>query len=188
MEKLKTSQLSNRNRFGRGGWGIVNTLLFRPSPRPFFAWRRFLLRCFGAKVHQTALVYPTARIWAPWNLEMAAHSCLGDYVDCYNVACIKLETKAIVSQYSFLCTASHDFDSVEHSLVTASIVLKPFSWITADVFVAPGVIVGAGAVLLARSTVLQDVESWKVSGGTPLRVLRDRRVSKVGLEDQFSEN
>ena len=188
MEKLKISQISKNNRLGRGGWGIVNALLFRPSPRPFFAWRRFLLRCFGARIHRTALVYPTTRIWAPWNLNMAAHSCLGDYVDCYNVACVSLETKATVSQYSFLCTASHDFDSVQHSLVTASIVLKPFSWITADVFVAPGVTVGDGAVVLARSTVLQDVEAWKVSGGNPLRVLRERRVSSVQFEEQFSVN
>jgi putative colanic acid biosynthesis acetyltransferase WcaF len=188
MEKLKISQISNSNRLARGGWSIVNALLFRPSPRPFFAWRRFLLKCFGAKIHRTALVYPTTRIWAPWNLDMAAHSCLGDYVDCYNVACVSLGIKATVSQYSFLCTASHDFESIEHSLVIAPIALRPFSWITADVFVAPGVIVGAGAVVLARSTVLKDVEAWKVSGGNPLRVLRDRKLSRGQLEEHFTVN
>ncbi len=43
------SELSVRNRIGRALWGVVNLLLFRPTPRPFHAWRRFWLRIFGAK-------------------------------------------------------------------------------------------------------------------------------------------
>src|SRR6185312_11674139 len=67
-------------------------------------------RLFGANVHPTAHPYPKCRIWAPWNLTMAAHSCLANNVDCYNVAPVMLEEYAIVSQYSYLCSASHDFN------------------------------------------------------------------------------
>src|SRR6202142_682690 len=38
------------NRMRRLAWSICWTLLFRPSPRPFHAWRAFLLRCFGARL------------------------------------------------------------------------------------------------------------------------------------------
>jgi hypothetical protein len=31
-------------------WWVVQSILFRPSPQFLFAWRRFLLRAFGAQV------------------------------------------------------------------------------------------------------------------------------------------
>lgn len=133
-----------------------------------------MLRIFGAEVASTALIYPTAKIWAPWNLRMEPNTCLGDYVDCYNVAPVSLMKGAVVSQYSFLCTATHDFDHLEHPLMIAPIELEANSWIAADVFVAPGVSIREGSIVLARSTVLKDTQSWKVFGGVPLRLIRDR--------------
>src|SRR5438045_3024355 len=82
---LLASAHSLRNKLGRVVWGVVRALLYRPSPRPFHAWRRLLLRVFGAKIGRGARPYSTAVVWAPWNLEMGDNSCLGDYVDCYSV-------------------------------------------------------------------------------------------------------
>ncbi|PXA03671.1 putative colanic acid biosynthesis acetyltransferase [Coraliomargarita sinensis] len=172
---LQQSSLSKKNKIARGLWGVAYVLLFRPSPRPFFAWRRLLLRMFGASVQSSALIYSSARIWAPWQLRMEAGSCLGDFVDCYNVAPVQLKQGAVVSQYSFLCTATHDFDDPAHPLMTAPITLERRSWVAADVFVAPGVTIAEGSVVLARSTVLKDTEAWMVLGGVPLRKIRERR-------------
>ncbi len=41
---------SGANRLARLLWGVCRVLLYRPSPRPFHAWRAMLLRTFGAKV------------------------------------------------------------------------------------------------------------------------------------------
>jgi putative colanic acid biosynthesis acetyltransferase WcaF len=130
-------------------------------------WRCFLLRCFGAKVDGGAHPYPKARVWAPWNLSMGPHSCLADEVDCYCVAPIRLGAHATVSQYSYLCSASHDYRDVAMPLVIAPIVIEAEAWIAADVFVGPGVKVGTGAVIGARSTVMHDVEPWAVVAGSP---------------------
>jgi acetyltransferase-like isoleucine patch superfamily enzyme len=40
--------------------------------------------------------------------------------------------------------------------------------VAADVFVGPGVNIGKGAVVGARSTVIADVEEWKFVAGSPL--------------------
>jgi len=56
------------NRVGRQLWNICYVLLFRTSPTPFFAWRAWLLRLFGAKLGPTCRFYPRCRVWAPWNL------------------------------------------------------------------------------------------------------------------------
>ena len=171
------SSLSLRNRIARALWGGVWLLLFRPTPRPLHAWRCLLLRLFGAKVGRGVRVYQSARIWAPWNLVLEDGSCLGDDVDCYCVAPVHLEAGATVSQYSFLCTASHDFTRRSHPLVAAPIRIGKQAWVAADVFVGPGVTVNEGAVVGARSTVLRDVPAWKVVAGHPPRVLRERTLS-----------
>ena len=168
------SSLSWRNRVGRAVWGIVWTMLFRPSPRVFHAWRRTLLRFFGARIGRAVRIYPSARIWAPWQLEMDDFSCLGPDVDCYCVAPIRIEAHAVVSQYTYLCSASHDYERPDLPLITRPIVIGEGAWVAADAFVSLGVTIGAGAVVGARASVFKDVDPWTVVGGNPARVIRKR--------------
>ena len=149
-------------------------LLYRPSPRFAHGWRRFLLRLFKAKIGNAAHPYPSAIIWAPWNLEMGQHSCLGDHTDCYCVDKITIGPHSTISQYSFLCTASHDYEQLGFPVITAPITIGEQSWIAADVFVGPGVTIGNGAVIGARSTVFQNVADWTVVVGNPAREIKKR--------------
>lgn len=105
---------------------------------------------------------------------MGDHSCLGEQVDCYCVDKIRIGAHTTVSQYSFLCTASHDYTNPAMPLVTAPITIGERAWVTADVFVAPGVSIGEGAVILARSSVFQNIERWMVAGGNPAKPLKPR--------------
>jgi putative colanic acid biosynthesis acetyltransferase WcaF len=166
--------LSNNNKFARALWQLVWTVFYRPTPMPMYAWRRMLLRMFGARIGKGAHPCPRAKIWAPWNLSMAQHSCLANDVDCYCVARVSLGAHATVSQYSYLCTAGHDFEDRDMPLVTAPIAIEADSWVSADVFVGPGVTIGKGAVVGARSTVMSDVEPWAVVAGSPPKRLRTR--------------
>jgi putative colanic acid biosynthesis acetyltransferase WcaF len=158
----------------RALWGVVCTILFRPSPKFAHGWRRLLLRVFGARIERGAVIHPSVKIWAPWNLAMAKDSCLGPAVDCYNVAPIELGRRATVSQYSLLCAATHDFTSLQLPLVTSPITIQDFAWVCADVFVGPGVTVGEGAVVGARSSVYKNVEPWTVVAGNPARFMKAR--------------
>lgn len=172
--RCRARRLTLRNKLARILWGGVWLLLYRPSPVLLHGWRRWLLRLFGARIGGGAHPYPSARIWAPWNLVMGEHSCLSHDVDCYCVDRIVLGAHATVSQYSFLCTASHDYTREDMPLTTAPIVIGERAWITADVFVAPGVTVGEGAVVTARSSVFHDLPPWTVAGGNPALPLRPR--------------
>lgn len=182
MRSMRESRITLGNKVTRTVWNVVWVLLFRPSPIPFHGWRRFLLRCFGANIGKRALPYPSARIWGPWNLTMEDDSCLSHQVDCYCVDKIHLGQRVTVSQYSFLCTASHDYTRRSMPLVTAPIRIEADAWITADVFVGPGVTVGEGAVIGARSTVSQDVDPWTVVAGNPPKLIGPRVIHE-GKDD-----
>lgn len=132
---------------------------------------------FGATIGKGAKPYPSARIWAPWNLTMGEGSCLSHFVDCYCVDTIKLGDHTTVSQYSFLCTASHDYTKLEMPLITAPIIIGDYAWVTSDVFVGPGVNIGEGAVIGVRSVVLNDVLPWTVAAGNPVKHIKNREVS-----------
>lgn len=105
---------------------------------------------------------------------MGARSALGDLVDCYNVARVTLEEGAIASQQAFLCTASHDISDPGRRLVTAPIRLNRSSWVCAGAFVHPGLTIGEGAVVGARSVVTKDVAPWTVVAGNPAKFLKAR--------------
>ncbi len=177
--KLRHTHLSPSNKLARALWNLIWLLLYRPSPVPLHGWRRFLLRLFGAKIDRGAHPYPSAKIWAPWNLTMGEYSCLSHYVDCYCVDRITLGAHATVSQYSFLCTANHDYTDPAMPLTTAPITLGERVWVTADVFVAPGVTIGDGAVITARSSVFYDIEPWMVASGNPARPVKPRVLQSI---------
>ena len=168
------TQISGANRLARALWQLAWFLLYRPSPVRLFGWRRLLLRCFGARIGEGAYPYPRTRIWAPWNLSMGAYSCLANDVDCYCVAPVELGAYATVSQYSYLCSASHDYRTREMRLVSAPIVLGRDVWVAADAFVGPGVTIADGAVVAARATVVRTVSAWSVVGGNPAREIARR--------------
>jgi putative colanic acid biosynthesis acetyltransferase WcaF len=163
-----------RNRLNRALWAIVYLFLFRCSPKPLHSWRRFLLRAMGARIAANAVIHPSVRIWMPRNLTMGTFACLAPYVDCYNVAPVTIGAGAVVSQYSYLCAATHDYTKVSLPLIPLAIAIGPRAWVCADVFVGPGVTVGEGAVVGARSSVYKDVEPWHVVAGNPARTLKRR--------------
>ena len=170
---------SLNNKVLRVIWNVVWLIFFRPSPKPLHGWRRFLLRIFGAKIGKDVHPYPSAKIWAPWNLEMDEGSCLADHTDCYCVSKIKIGKRSTVSQYSYLCGATHDYEHPLLPLVSAPIIIGDQVWITADVFVAPGVTIGDGAVVGARSSVFSDVEPWSVVAGNPAKFIKRREIKQI---------
>ncbi len=165
------------NRVMRVLWSWVWLLLFRPSPRLCFAWRRALLRAFGACVGRGVHVYPSCQIWAPWNLHMGDHSCMADHVICYNVAPVRIGEHCVVSQHSHLCTASHDYEHAQLPLTMTDIHLHDQVWICTDVFVGPGVTVGQGTVVGARSSVYRTLAPWLVAAGNPARFIKGRHIN-----------
>ncbi len=169
------ASFSLRNRIARAAWQFAWLILFRPSPRPFHAWRAMLLRAFGAEVGRHVHVYPSVRIWAPWNLHIESFSGIGDGASIYNMARISIGSRAVISQGAHLCCGSHDIDSVNFQLISKPITIERFAWICADVFIGPGVTIAEGNVIAARSAVFRTPSgTWGVWSGNPPARIRSR--------------
>lgn len=176
LERHTPGHVTGSIKMKRVVWNVAAALLFRPFVTPVFRkWRLMLLRLFGAQVEWDANVYASVKIWAPWRLRMGHRACLGPEVICYNQDWVVLEDDAIVSQYSYLCTAGHDTshaNTADEGLITAPIVLRKGAWIGSRAFVGMGVEIGEGAVVGATASVYKSVEPWTVVGGNPAKVLK----------------
>jgi putative colanic acid biosynthesis acetyltransferase WcaF len=168
------SELSLKNKLGRLIWGWVWILFFRPSPRIAFAWRRSVLRLFGAKLASDARIYPDVKVYAPWNLEMRRGSVLGDGVNCYNVDKVLFEEDSNVTHYTFICTAGHNLDSPTRDLVTAPIRFGVGCWVFAHAIILPGIEIGRGGVVASGSVVTKNVSEYQIVGGNPAVPIKAR--------------
>lgn len=167
---------SLRNRTGRVVWNLASILLFRFSPRPCHGWRRMVLRMFGAKIGKGCHIYPGVKIWAPWNLICHEEAGVGDGAILYNQAPITLGRRSVVSQGTHLCTGTHDYESPGFELYAKPITVGDHAWIAAECFVHPGVTIGEGAVIGARSVVLRDMPAWTVCAGNPCIPMKPRAI------------
>lgn len=155
------------NKARRAVWNLAWLIFYRPSPVLLHGWRRFVLRLFGAMIGPRARPYPSARIWAPWNLEMQEGSCIGPNAEIYSVAKVTLEPWSIVSQRAHLCSASHNIREPGFALTAAPIVIGRNAWVAADAFIGPGVVLAAGAVAGAGAVVMRDVAANSIVAGNP---------------------
>lgn len=164
-----------RNKLARVAWSFVYVIFFRFSPRPMFAWRRMLLTIFGAKIGKGTAIYPSAKIWAPWNLVCEDMVAVANGVDIYNPSLVVLRSHSIVSQDAFLCGASHDYDSIEFQLYSKKIEIGAYAWVCARASVMPGVSLGNGAVLALASVATHDLAPWRIYAGSPAKEIKTRK-------------
>jgi|CXWL01.1.fsa_nt_gi putative colanic acid biosynthesis acetyltransferase WcaF len=168
------------NRMLRALWGVVYLLLFRISPRPFHIWRVLILRLFGAQIGKGCHVYPSVKIWAPWNLKIGKHVGVADGVTLYCMDKITIGDFAVISQGAHLCGGTHDYNSKNFQLIAKPILIEKYAWLCAEVFIHPGVDIPEGAVVGARAVVSKSLSlPWAVYAGNPCRQVAQRKNIKI---------
>ena len=171
-------QLPRTEKIARLIWEIVWPLVFRPTPRwALHSWRRMLLRAFGAKVGVGCRIDPTCFVWAPWKLALGDFVALGPGVDCYSMDHIRIGSKTTISQRSFICTGTHDVASLLRPLVTKPVTIGSNCWLAAECMLMPGVEIGDGAVIGARSVVTRSMPSWTICAGHPCVPIKNRYIN-----------
>jgi putative colanic acid biosynthesis acetyltransferase WcaF len=155
-------------------WWVVQATLFRWSPQVAYAWRRWLLRLFGAKIGKGVLVRSTVEITYPWKLSIGDWSWIGDSVTLYTLGEIIIGENVVVSQNSYICSASHDYTTPSFAIFSRPVYIESEVWLASEVFVSPGVRIRHGAVVGARSLVLSDLPEMMLCAGHPAKVIRPR--------------
>jgi len=150
-------------------WWIARSLVFSclfPIPS---AIKVGILRTFGAKVGKRVVIRSRVNVTFPWRLEIGNDVWIGDEVLILSLAKVSIGSNVCISQRSFLCTGSHDFQSTGFELVTKSIVIRDGCWLGAQCFIGPGVEFGESSRCLAGAVVVRSVRSGETVGGVPAK-------------------
>ncbi|MGO4306586.1 putative colanic acid biosynthesis acetyltransferase [Cupriavidus sp. RAF12] len=163
-------------------WWCVQSLFFRTSPQFANGFRRWLLRCFGARVGRGVVIRPSVKVTYPWKVTIGDHAWIGDGAELYSLAEIVIGNNAVVSQYCYLCAGDHDYQRSDFLIRGRPIRVADEAWVASHTFIAPGVTIGEGAVIGACSAVFRDMPAGMVCMGSPCRPLKPRLHDVPGRE------
>ena len=131
------------------------------------AWRVRILTLFGASIGRGVVIKPGVHVKFPWRLTIGNHCWVGENVWIDNLAQVSLGDHACVSQGAYFCTGSHDWSKVTFDLIVKPIEVGSHAWVGAMSRVAPGVVIGDGAVLSLGSVATSSLEPWTINAGHP---------------------
>lgn len=158
-------------------WSTLGRRLMAWSFHNWYGLRRRWLQLFGAALHDTCRIRPSAIIIAPWNLSLGEESSIGDRA-IVNCTCpVTIGRRCTISQYAHLCT---DERTSLEGRRTGPITIDDDVWIATDVYVGPGVRIGADSVVGSRSTVRDPLPGGMICGGDHARPLAPRTLRLAG--------
>lgn len=155
-------------------WWLVQATLFRWSPQFAYGFRRWLLRVFGGQVGVGVVIRPTVTVTYPWKVTLGNYVWVGDDVVLYSLGEISIGDNTVVSQRSYLCAGDHDYHEIDFPIRARPITIGCENWVGSDVFIAPGVRIGSGNVVGARSSVFKDLPDGMLCLGSPCVAVRER--------------
>lgn len=159
-------------------WYAIGSALVQSRFTPSIC-KVWVLRRFGAQIGQGVRIKPGVRVKFPWRLLLGDFVWIGEDAWLDNLATITLESHVCISQGVYLCTGNHDWSHPHFPLKIAPIVIQQGSWIAARSLVAPGVVVGRGAILTLGSVAGRSLEPMTIYAGNPAQPIKCRKMSDV---------
>lgn len=156
-------------------WSLFGQIIFRLIPLPFFSIRVLLLRLYGASIGNSVKIYPSVNIYLPKNLVLGDYVGIGPHAVLYSQGIIKISNYSIISQNTYLCTASHNYNRTSFDLVVKQIDIEDNCWIAAYASILPGVRLSQGCVLGAHSVLSSKITiPWTIYAGNPATRIKTR--------------
>lgn len=172
-EPPRVSPYSAKAKIGRVLWGVVSASLWRGSPRCLHGFRRTLLRVFGGRVGAGTRIDPSVRVEIPWNLTLGADVRVCEHAILYCLGPVEIGDGTLIGPYAHLCAGTHDYTDPKFTLERVPIRVGSGCALLTASFVAPGVVVGDGAVLRPRAGLYRNAEPGVVYAGNPAKPVVD---------------
>lgn len=164
------------NKFRLQLWGIIHSCLFSISPQFMYGFRNFLLRLFGAKIGKNVLIRSSVIVTYPWKLSVGNNTWIGEETYIYNLAPITIGSNVSIAHRNFFNTGGHLYNKTTFDIFAKPITIEDECWITSEVNISPGVTIGKGAIIGAKSLVLKDMPSGMICFGNPAKPIKIREI------------
>ena len=93
---------------------------------------------------------------------------------------VKIGSHVMVGPYAVIVSSTHSFKNLEKPMSTlnhemAPVIIGDDVWIGAHAVIKGGVRIGTGVIVSAGAVVTNNVDDFQIVGGTPAKVIGDRR-------------
>lgn len=160
-------------------WRCLGAPILRATPYPAYRLRALLLQAFGARLGRGVRWRRTARVDAPWSMELGSQSMVGDRTWFAGDGPIRVGPRTTVSQGTMVLSEVLVAGSPSGA-TRGAVEIGADAWVAADVMVLPGVAIGSGSVVGSRSVVVESLGEFTVAVGHPARVVARRRLTASG--------
>lgn len=155
-------------------WYLFNILVFKTSLFPFYRFKVFLLRLFGAKIGRQVLIKPLVNIKYPWFLTIGNNVWIGENVWIDNLTAVSIGNNVCLSQGCFLLTGNHDYTKPGFDLMVDPIVIEDGVWIGAGAVVCGGTVCRSHAILTVGSVAAGELQAMGIYRGNPAVKIKER--------------
>jgi putative colanic acid biosynthesis acetyltransferase WcaF len=162
----------------RVAWFMVSLCFFKNPLLPFYGFKVFLLKLFGAGIGRGVVIKPGAGIKYPWFLEIGNHCWIGENVWIDNLAMVTLGNNVCISQGAMLLCGNHDYTKTTFDLLVKPIVLEDGAWVGAKSVVCAGVTCGTHSVLTVASVAVHSLDAYSINQGNPAVKVKMRVITQ----------
>ncbi len=155
-------------------WFLIGLPLLRCSVIPSSAFRRMLLRAFGAQIGEGVVMQQNFCVKYPWNLKVGNYSWFGEECWIDNLVPVTIGSHVCISQGAYLCTGNHDWSDPAFRLIVRPIRLEDGAWVGARASLAPGVVIGECAIVGLGAVVSKNIAPFEIHAGNPAAFVRMR--------------
>ncbi len=137
--------------------------------------RNAYLFLFGIKVPIGSSIHHGCKFFHVGKCRIGKDSVVnfGCYLD--NRRGITIGNNVAIAHNTKIYTLGHNIDSPKFETRGAPVVVEDNVFVFSNVMIMPGVTVHEGTIILPGSIVTKDVPAWKIVGGNPAKVIRDRK-------------
>lgn len=145
--------------------------------------RRVLYRTLLKKLGSDALIYPGVYLTHSYGIEAGDRFSVNSGAVLDGRGGITIGNSVMVGPNSVLVSSAHQHKKLDVPMSSLDHIMQPLViqddvWIGANVFIRGGVNIGHGVVIAAGSTVLSDIQEYKIVGGNPAHVIADRKTGR----------
>lgn len=158
-------------------WYFISLIFFKNSLFPFYSFKSFLLRSFGAKLGRGLIIKPNVNIKYPWFLSIGDHCWIGENVWIDDLCEIKIGSHVCISQGALLLSGNHNYSQPNFPLMLKPIIIEDGVWIGAKAIVCGGAVCASHAVLTAGSVTAGNLEAYTINAGNPAVKVKERQIS-----------
>lgn len=168
-----------RTALWRALWFFLGLPVLRSQLIPSSGLRVGLLRLFGASIGSGVVIKMGVRVKYPWHLIVGEDTWIGEDVWIDDLTAVRIGSNCCLSQGAYLCTGNHDWSDPHFGLVIAPITMEDGSWAGARSILAPGSVLGEGAVAAAGSLIAGRIPAYEIHAGNPAVFVKKRRLREV---------